>query len=105
MSYTLTFGRGWSMIIKSDGGMAYMMRFMFNLTNRMRAFMQGRYGNDELSRFLVFFSLGLMVLSFIPYLRILYVFALLLLGFSYYRIFSKNFTKRTMERNRYFALK
>lgn len=93
------------MIIKSDGGIPYMMRLLFNLTNKIRAFMIGRYGNDELSRFLVFLSLGLMVLSFVPYLRILYIFALIALVFSYYRILSKDYAKRTMERNRYFIIK
>ena len=82
-----------------------MMRLLFNLTNKIRAFMIGRYGYDELSRFLVFLSLGLMVLSFVPYLRILYIFALIVLVFSYYRILSKDYAKRTMERNRYFIIK
>lgn len=67
------------------------------MREKLIRFMQGRYGMDQLSRFTTGTSLFLMVLNlFIPN-RIGYTFALLLLIYSYFRIFSKNHTKRYKE--------
>lgn len=71
--------------------------FMYGL----QRFMQGRYGYDELSMFLFIAGLVLLLLSSFPYLRILYLIAVALLVWSWFRSFSKNIYKRQIERNKY----
>jgi DNA-directed RNA polymerase subunit RPC12/RpoP len=67
------------------------------MREKLIRFMQGRYGMDQLSRFTTGTSLFLMVLTlFIPN-RIGYTLAVLLLIYSYFRMFSKNHTKRYKE--------
>lgn len=63
-------------------------------------FMQGRYGmygQDSLNRFLLGATLGAMVISLFTRWDFLYWIALLGLVYSYFRIFSKNYTKRYAE--------
>lgn len=69
-------------------------------------FMYGRYGNDELNQFLfrlIFISIAISLLvgrsSYIG--DIFYFLALVMVVFIYFRIFSKNFTKRYSERTTY----
>lgn len=63
-------------------------------------FMQGRYGNDRLNQCLMFGAVIMMVISFVVG-DFLYLLALLLLLVSYYRLFSKDISKRTMENQWY----
>ncbi len=67
--------------------------------------MQGRYGFDELSRFLAIAGLVLLLLSRVPYLGILYFLAFVLLIWSWFRGFSKNKYKRQIERQKYLTIK
>lgn len=63
-------------------------------------FMQGRYGSygqDSLNKFLLTGALAAMVLSLFTGWDILYLFALAALVYTYFRIFSKNYTKRYAE--------
>lgn len=63
-------------------------------------FMQGRYGSygqDSLNKFLLAGALAAMVLSLFTGWDILYLFALAALAYTYFRIFSKNYTKRYAE--------
>lgn len=63
-------------------------------------FMQGRYGTygqDSLNKFLLAGALAAMVLSLFTGWDILYLFALAALVYTYFRIFSKNYTKRYAE--------
>ena len=60
-------------------------------------FMAGRYGADQLSRFLSFAALVLIVLNLIFRSSVLWVLALVLLVLVYVRMFSKNFERRRME--------
>lgn len=76
-----------------------------NLKYRLQQFMYGRYGYDELSRFVSILGLVLLFLAFIPYLRILYYFALILLIWTWYRAFSRNVYRRQAERQKYLELK
>lgn len=62
--------------------------------------MQGRYGSDQLSRFLMFLVIVCLVLSLFG-LRIFYVIGIALLVYSYFRIFSKNIYKRRTENTAY----
>ena len=75
------------------------------MRERFSRFMQGRYGVDQFSNFLVILALIFMVLElFIPvsYVRSgLNSLGLLLLIYAYFRIFSKNHYKRYAENERY----
>ncbi len=83
-----------------------MRRFFENLGNKIRTFMQGRYGVDELSYFLSTAGLILLLAScFIRPLAILYFPALAVLVWSWYRSFSKNIYKRQKERNKYLEIR
>ncbi len=63
-------------------------------------FMQGRYGTDEWNRTLMILSLILLVLSAFG-LNFLYLPALLLLIYIYFRMFSRNLYKRRQENTVY----
>ena len=65
--------------------------------NWLKRFMDGRYGGDQLSIFLIILS-GLLTLigrvtRFMPLIFLAYI----LLGISFFRGFSKNISKRSME--------
>ena len=67
-------------------------------------FMQGRYGIDTFGRFL----LGSALASYLLYMFIgkslLYFIALILLCYSYFRMFSKNISKRYAENQKYLTM-
>lgn len=63
-------------------------------------FMQGRYGADNLSRFLMILVLICFVLSLFG-ADILYPVAILLLIYTYFRMFSRNLYKRRKENSVY----
>lgn len=61
-------------------------------------FMQGRYGTDAFSKFLLLVTILLFVLSlFIKAHNIFYILGLMLLGYCYFRMFSRNISKRYQE--------
>lgn len=68
---------------------------------KMERFMIGRYGPDQFSRFLNGCVVVLLVLDLFVRWRILYTLALLLLFYSYFRIFSKNTSARFRENEWY----
>ena len=74
------------------------------MRERLARFMQGRYGVDQFSNFLVILALILMVAElFIPVVHIrsgLSTAGLLLLLYAYFRIFSKNHYRRYAENER-----
>ncbi len=70
--------------------------------------MAGRNGNDEFNRFLLLVDLLLILLS--TFLRnamgsVLMTIALLLIVFTYYRMFSRNLMRRSSENARYLRAK
>lgn len=71
------------------------------MKERFSRFMQGRYGNDELGNFTLIAMLVLIVLSAITNWQILYSVALVLLIWSYYRMLSKNISKRYAENQKF----
>lgn len=73
---------------------------MRNLKEKFYIFMQGRYGNDQLNRFLLMTSMVLLILSMFT-TDILYTVAVVLLILSYYRMFSKKIYKRSEENQKY----
>lgn len=71
------------------------------MKERFSRFMQGRYGNDELGSFTLIAMLVLMVFSVVTNWQILYSIALVLLIWSYYRMFSRNISKRYAENQKF----
>ena len=63
-------------------------------------FMYGRYGNDQFNKFLMMLSLIFLFFSFFG-ADIFYLFAIMLLIYSYFRMFSKNMSKRRQENSVY----
>ena len=76
--------------------------FFNNLMMRFRRFMQGRYGIDNLSRFLMAFALILWAVNILFGFRnvILSVLVAVLLVLVYVRMFSKNIQARYNENTR-----
>ncbi|NLV87122.1 MAG: hypothetical protein GX025_07905 [Clostridiales bacterium] len=78
------------------------------MKQKLSRFMYGRYGIDELSKFLSYACLALIFLSvfFRDAARfVLFLPAIAGLIYSYYRIFSKDFSKRRQENAKYLHLK
>lgn len=63
-------------------------------------FMQGRYGGDQLNRFLMIVVLLCFFLSLLG-VRAFYLIGTLLLIYAYFRMFSKNIYKRSAENTVY----
>ena len=82
-----------------------MRNWLQRLGYKMSAFMYGRYGNDELTKFLMITALVLMVVSWLPNLGLVYFVALALMVWSLMRSFSRNLEKRRRERERYLKLR
>ena len=75
--------------------------FFSNLALKYQRFMYGRYGQDNLNRFISFFALFLCVLSFFIRSLILTAAILILLVISFYRTLSKNHARRRAENQFY----
>lgn len=86
---------------ESYGGMLNMNNWRYKLFQ----FMQGRYGMDELGRFLLILAAIIVLASNFRFLHILYLPGLLLLAYTYFRIMSRNIYKRQQENQKYVALK
>lgn len=78
------------------------VRYWFqNMMYRFQGWMYGRYGNDELNKALFITSLVLLVLSYFPYLFILWPAALAVMVWANVRCFSKNIYKHQSELEAY----
>ena len=75
------------------------------MRERLVRFMQGRYGVDKFSNFLVIFALVFMVIEiFVPFAHVRHVLnsvGLLLLFYAYFRILSRNHYRRYAENERF----
>jgi len=67
------------------------------MRERFYRFMAGRYGMDQLSRFLSFLALALIVVNFFVKSTALYAVVLALLVYIYFRTLSRNLEKRRRE--------
>jgi len=81
------------------------------LAQAVARFMSGRYGVDQLARFLSCASLVSLILSLLTRsllrgrISSLFVYlALVLLGWSYFRMLSRNYSRRRAENERYLSL-
>lgn len=75
------------------------------LAAKLRIFMYGRYGYDELSRFLLIAGLIIMFISYIPALRFLSVLSLAMYIYTVFRAVSKNIPARLKELNAFMPVK
>lgn len=82
-----------------------MKIWFLSTISKIRQWIQGRYGYDQLSRFLFILTLALIVLSRISVLRFLYIPALLLLSWSCIRCYSTNHKRRRAEYAAYLRIK
>ena len=75
-----------------------MRKFWENLKYKFAAFMQGRYGYDELNNGLFILFLVFWVLSLITGKRFFYTLGVIALVYSIYRSLSRDHMKRSKER-------
>ena len=75
------------------------------MKEKFRRFMIGRYGVDELSKFMVIVAVILWVLNMFVDSRFFYSWGMLILILAYVRMFSKNIQKRYQENQKYLAIK
>jgi len=78
---------------------------MNGLKQKFMRFMQGRNGVDQLSQFLNIVVLILFVISLFVRWLPLYLLAIALLIYMYFRIFSRNIPKRSMENQKFCNLR
>lgn len=64
-------------------------------------FMSGRYGIDQFSKFLLIMVFVLIILSRIIEIREIYWISVALILYTYFRMFSKNYSKRYKENQTY----
>ena len=75
------------------------------MKERLRQFMSGRYGNDDLNRFMSIAALVLLVISMLTKWTIFNSLAMAVLILSIFRTFSKNTAKRGQENYAYLRLR
>ena len=75
------------------------------MKERLRQFMMGRYGADQLSRFIMGCGVVTLVLYMIFRGSIWYWLTLILLIWNYVRVLSRNHSKRALENQRYLELR
>lgn len=75
------------------------------MMEKVRRFMQGRYGVDELSRFLMVLSIGMILLGGITGNGLLNLLSVVFIGFAYARLLSRNFYKCSMQNQKYLNLR
>lgn len=73
---------------------------MGNFREKLQRFMYGRYGNDKFNMFLMFAALVVLIISWFTS-RYISIFAIAILVYSYYRMFSRNYVKRSAENTKY----
>ena len=74
------------------------------MKRRFMEFMSGRYGADQFSRFLLGVAVVCLILSIFVGRQFFSLFALVILGVCYFRMFSKNYAKRSAENERYLGM-
>lgn len=75
------------------------------MKERLIRFMNGRYGADELSRFILGLCFACLIVNMFTGFAGVYLLAILLLGVSYFRMFSKDYAKRYAENQKYLSMK
>ncbi|MBQ2618418.1 MAG: hypothetical protein IJG08_02960, partial [Oscillospiraceae bacterium] len=75
------------------------------MRDRILRFMAGRYGTDQLNRFLSVAALAVLLLNLFLRVGLLWLLALALLGLLYYRTLSRDHAKRRAENARYLQVR
>ena len=78
---------------------------MNNFKYKLMNFMQGRYGVDDLYKFLIISFIVIWLLNTILKSSFLYYLGLIIAVFSIYRMFSRNIFKRQKENMKYLQIK
>lgn len=78
---------------------------MNKFREKLIKFAQGRYGVDHFSKFLMCLSLFFLIITLFWRSTLLYSIALVLLFYSYFRILSKNISKRYSENQAYLNIR
>ncbi len=78
---------------------------MNKFKEKLRKFMYGRYGLDELSQVMIYLALGLWIVTIIFRSMVTDIVAFILIFMAYFRMFSKNTAKRYEELQRFWACK
>ncbi len=71
------------------------------MKQKLQNFMAGRYGVDQLSRVLMFVSLALLIISMFSRFSLFYLLAIGILVYTYFRMFSRNVSKRYEENQKF----
>lgn len=71
------------------------------MKEKMMRFMQGRYGVDQLSQFLSWAALLLILVDLFVRTNVLYILGIVIMVYAYFRMFSKNYHKRQEENGWY----
>lgn len=74
------------------------------MREKFQRFMSGRYGADQFSRFLAGLGVALLVLNLFFRSMMLNLLVLALLIYCYYRMFSRDYSRRYAENQKYLAL-
>ncbi len=82
-----------------------MRNFLERLRYKTACFMYGRYGNDDLTKFLLIVGLVFMIISWFPHLGWFYFLAAAVLVWSLMRSFSRKIDRRKRELDRYLRIK
>lgn len=77
---------------------------LFFMKEKFMRFMQGRYGADNLCRFLSGVCMVFLVISLFSRHQIWFLLALAALIYNYFRMFSRNIGKRYAENQKYLAM-
>lgn len=78
---------------------------MYRMNSRMQQFMIGRNGADEFGKFLSGMIFAVFILSLFIKSGFLYVFGLFLIGYAYFRMFSRNIPKRYAENQKFLTMR
>ena len=71
------------------------------MREKLRRFMQGRYGADQLSRFLTAIGLVLIILNLFVRSNIIVYLVMAILVYCYYRMFSRDYNRRYAENQKF----
>ena len=74
---------------------------MNRFKDKMARFMYGRYGMDQLSRNLSLICLVLLVVTMFVRNNVIYMIALVGIVYTYFRVFSRNISRRSEENEKY----
>lgn len=71
---------------------------------KLAQFFQGRTGVDSIGRFCSWTALILMLVTMITHSTVVYLIAMIFLGYSFWRMLSKNYQKRYYENQKFLSL-